>query len=116
MTPADLVGITSASYRGHVGVHPVDGEPSLFDLPRLMRDELDRRVIDINTSSLESLEPNHLQHLREEADKAGCLFTNLKMNGGGLKLGSPDADEHARALSRTMVYRAQEYGSISAAA
>ena len=51
------VGVTTSSLSGHLVAKPGKGQFSLLDLPRILRDELDMRVIDLNTSSLASEEP-----------------------------------------------------------
>lgn len=79
-TLAGEVGVTTSSFSGHLVADA--GRPgfTLLQLPRILRDELDMRVIDLNTSSLASQEPGYLDRCREAAEKAGCVFTNLKMN------------------------------------
>ena len=64
-----------------------------------MRDELDMRVIDLNTSSLASQEPKYLDRCREAAEKAGCLFINLKLNQRGLDMNSADRAVRDKALA-----------------
>ena len=88
---ASEVGITTSSVARQLSTAPQGEQFSLLELPRLMRDELDMRVIDLNTSSLTSLEPDYLDQLRAAADKHGCFLTNLKMNYPQLDMGSPDA-------------------------
>src|SRR5262245_25044461 len=68
------LGITTGSFMRNITA----GKFKLIDLPRIMRDELGMRVIDLMTATLESLEPNYLDRLRGEAEKAGCVLTNLK--------------------------------------
>jgi hypothetical protein len=91
------VGVTTSSFSGHVGSKP--GQFELLDLPRVMRDELGMRVIDLNTTTLGSLEPAALDRFRESAVKAGCLLTNLKMNQRDIDMDSPDIETRRRALS-----------------
>lgn len=55
-------------------------------------------VIDLNTTTLGSLEPAALNRFREAAGKAGCVLTNLKMNQRDLDMNSTDAAERRRAL------------------
>lgn len=84
---------------------PRAGKLRLLDLPKLMREELDLRVIDLMTATLVSLEPGYCEQLRATADRAGCVLTNLKMNNPGLELGSADEAKHRHALAeyqRTM--------------
>ncbi|MEO2104387.1 MAG: bacterial transcriptional activator domain-containing protein, partial [Actinomycetota bacterium] len=63
----------------------------------VLRDELDMKVIDLNTSSVASYEPAYLEKVREAARDAGCVLTNLKLNQRGLDMNSPDADVRERA-------------------
>lgn len=97
------VGITTSSLSGHLVAKPESGQFSLLDLPRVMRDELDMRVIDLNTSSLASLDVAYLDHCREAAEKAGCVFTNLKMNQRNIDMNSPDEATRQKALE---IYKA----------
>ena len=95
---AGQVGITTSSLSGHLVANPKAGQFSLPELPRIMRDELDMRVIDLNTSSLASQEPAYLDRCREAAEKAGCVFTNLKLNQRGLDMNSSEEAVRERAL------------------
>ncbi|MDQ3622061.1 MAG: TIM barrel protein [Verrucomicrobiota bacterium] len=102
---AGEVGITTGSFVKHLTVEPREGKLRLLDLPKLMREELDLRVIDLMTATLASLEPDYLDQLRDAAGRAGCVLTNLKMNQPGLDMASPDAATRRRALDeykRTM--------------
>jgi hypothetical protein len=84
------LGVTTGSFVRHLAESPQPGKLRLLDLPKLMRDELDLRVIDLMTRTLPSFEPAYLERLRVEADRAGCVLTNLKMNQPGLDMASPD--------------------------
>ena len=90
------VGITTSSFSGHLGSKP--GQFELLDLPRIVRDELGMRVIDLNTTTLGSLDPVALDRFRDAASKAGCVLTNLKMNQRDIDMNSPDSAERGRAL------------------
>ena len=96
---ANEVGITTSSLSGHLVVKPKLGQFSLVDLPKIMRNELDLRVIDLNTSSIASNDPKYLDCCREEAEKAGCVFTNLKLNQRGLDMNSADESVRNKALA-----------------
>lgn len=98
-TLAGEVGITTGSFMRHLTVEPQPGKLRLLDLPKIMRDELDMRVIDLMTATLASVEPDYLDRLRSASEKAGCLLTNLKMNLKGQDLNSPDAKVRAQALA-----------------
>jgi hypothetical protein len=95
---AGEVGITTGSFVRHLTGEPRDGKLRLLDLPRLMSEELDMRVIDLMTATLASMEPDYLDKLRTAADRSGCALTNLKMNQPGLDMASPDEAPRRRAL------------------
>src|SRR5436190_13778524 len=88
------LGITTGSFMRNI----TDGKFRLLDLPRIMRDELGMKVIDLMTATLASMEPAYLDQLRGEAEKAGCILTNLKMNQKGLEMASPDAAVRKQAM------------------
>jgi len=93
------VGITTSSFSGHLVATPARGKFTLLELPRILRDELDMRVIDLNTSSLASLETKYLEQVRKAAEDAGCILTNLKLNQRDLDMNSPDPKLRERALT-----------------
>jgi hypothetical protein len=97
-TLAREVGITTGSFSKHLVESSQPGKLRLLDLPRLMRDELDMRVIDLMTATLVSLEPSYCEQLRIAAERAGCILTNLKMNQKGLDMGSSDEAVRRKAL------------------
>ena len=96
---ARQVGITTSSLGAHVALKPKAGQIALFDLPRVLRDELDMRVIDLNTSALGESGPGDLDRLRSEAEKAGSFLTNLKMNQRDVNMDSPDVQVRAHAMT-----------------
>jgi len=97
---AGEVGITTSSFSGHLVASPKKpGQFDLLELPRILRDELDMRVIDLNTSSLGHVDKPWLDQVRKVVDDAGCVLTNLKMNQGGLDMNSPDAAVREKALA-----------------
>ena len=58
--PASLageIGITSGSFMRHLSHERAAGKLRLLDLPKIMRDELGMKVIDLMTATLVSLEP-----------------------------------------------------------
>ena len=95
---AGEVGITTGSFSKHLSAEPREGKLRLLDLPKIMREELDMRVIDLMTATLVSLEPAYLDQLRTAAERAGCTLTNLKMNQRGLDMASPDEATRRHAL------------------
>jgi len=96
---AGQVGITTSSMSGHIVPRSTSAKITLLELPRILRDELDMRVIDLNTSTLASEEPAYLDKVRAAADKAGCMLTNLKLNQRGLDMNSRDKDVRNKALT-----------------
>lgn len=95
---ANEVGITTSSLGGHLVARPAKGKFTLVELPKIMREELDMRVIDLNTSSFASYKLAYLDKIRKAADKAGCILTNLKMNQRGLDMNSRDKSVREKAL------------------
>lgn len=92
------LGITTGSFMRHLSVERKAAKLRLLDLPKLMRDELGLRVIDLMTRTLASFEPAYVDDLRNRAEKAGCIITNLKMNQRGLDMASPDQATRKRAM------------------
>jgi hypothetical protein len=95
---AGEIGITTGSFVRHLSESPQAGKLRLLDLPRIMREEMDMRVIDLMTATLVSVEPAYLEQLCGAAEKAGCVLTNLKMNLQNLDLGSEDEDTRRHAI------------------
>jgi len=92
------LGIVTASLSAHISVKPgVKGKFTLLELPKIMRDELDLKVIDFNTMNFHTFAPAYLEKLRSAADGAGCLMTNLKMNQK-VDMNSADAETKAEAM------------------
>lgn len=91
------VGITTGSFS-----RQLQANPQRFQLPgliKVIRDELQMRVVDVYTPSLASFEPKYLDEVRKAADDAGCLLTNLKLNQPGLDPGSRDKDLREKSLA-----------------
>jgi hypothetical protein len=95
---AGELGVTTGSFMRHLTEEPQPEKLCLLDLPKILRTEFDMRVIDLMTATLPSLKPDYVRRLRDAAEKAGCILTNLKMNQAGLDLGSENADERRRAI------------------
>jgi hypothetical protein len=70
----------------------------MLDFPKLMREELDMRVIDLMTATLPSLGADYMDKLRAAAERAGCILTNLKMNQPGLDVAAADDVLRRRSL------------------
>lgn len=92
------VGITCATLGAHMRPRNPSGF-SLVELPRIARDELGMRVLDLATSNLPSEDPALLDRVREAAEEAGAILTNLKMNQPGLDLGSPEPEAREKAVA-----------------
>jgi hypothetical protein len=91
------IGITTGTFS-----HQLRTRPERFRLPELLaviRGELDLRVVDVYTPSLDSFDAAYLERVRAAAEKAGCVLTNLKMNQPGLDLGSADPPVRDKALA-----------------
>ncbi len=99
--PEASIGITTSSIDSHLGATSAGGRIAIMDLARVMRDELGMRVIDLNTNTLAKA-GKRIDAFRIEAEKAGCVITNVKMNQRGLDMNSPDVNVRNRALD---VYR-----------
>jgi hypothetical protein len=93
------VGITTSSLSAHFAARSGNGKFTLLELPKIMREELDMRVIDLNTSSFVSYDPAYLDKFRKAADDAGCILTNLKLNQRGLDMNSADKAVREKALT-----------------
>jgi hypothetical protein len=71
---------------------------SLVDWPKILRDELDMTILDLNSSVVESHEPAYLDRVRKAADDAGCVMTNLKINRNDVDIGNADPAVRAAAI------------------
>jgi hypothetical protein len=96
---AGKLGVTTSSVGQQLSGRADNGKFTLLELPRILRDELDMRVIDLNTSSFASTDRAYLDRVRKAADDAGCVLTNLKMNQRDLDMNSPDQSVRDKALT-----------------
>ncbi|MDZ4850206.1 MAG: TIM barrel protein [Pirellulaceae bacterium] len=94
-----LIGVTTGSFQRNFSPTPEAAKLCLLDLPKIMRDELGMRVLDVMTASFPSMEPDYLDEFRSRSEKAGCILTNLKMNQPGIDIGSENKDERNRAIA-----------------
>lgn len=95
------IGIVSASADPQLKGRATGGRFTLLELPRILREELDMTVIDLNTSSFPdfaNVTDAYLDKLRSAADEAGCVVTNLKMNQRGWDMNHRDSAVRERAL------------------
>ncbi|MEY4939895.1 MAG: hypothetical protein RIQ93_1630 [Verrucomicrobiota bacterium] len=77
---AGEVGVTTSSFFRHMIKDGTDRYFDLYELPKVMRDELGMKVIDLNTGTLDTRDPAKLDRFRKALDDAGCVATNLKVN------------------------------------
>ncbi len=106
------LGVTTGSFTRHLVTKAEREKLVMLDLPKIMRDELGMRIIDLMTATLPSLDRSYLAQLREQAEKHGCLITNLKMNQPGIDMGSPDraVRQHALDIYKQTIDAAHELG------
>ena len=95
---ADEVGLTTGSFVRHLSVKQAPGKLRLLDVPRIMRDVLDIRVLDLMTETLPTFEPGYVDELRGTAEDHGCIITNLKLNMRGLEMATGDESLRRRSL------------------
>ncbi len=98
---AGSLGIISASASAQMGGRAKGRQFDLLELPRILRDELDMTVIDLNTMSFPtfaSVTPAYLDKLRSAAADAGCVLSNLKLNQKGFDMNSGDKQVRRRAI------------------
>ena len=94
----DFVGINGSSL-SRFNKATDDKEPiDPFDVPRFMREELNIRVIDLVSTMLGTYERGPLEKLRKQADRAGCVISNLKVNIPDLRFDSDDAAKRRHGL------------------
>ncbi|MGH7946642.1 MAG: sugar phosphate isomerase/epimerase family protein [Opitutaceae bacterium] len=95
-TPLD-VGINTSSVGRQVRATAASQHIDPFDLPRLLREELDVRIIDLVHTTLNTREHRILDRFRTQAGAAGCVITNLKVNDHDLPFDGdePTARRHA---------------------
>lgn len=96
---ARKLGVTTSSVDRQVSWQNEPGKISLMDLPRVLREDLDLDVVDLNTNTLGSPDPRHAEKFRAAADKAGVAIVNLKLNLKPFDLGSADAAANERTLA-----------------
>ena len=92
------VGVTMSSFARLV----TEAGPEKFTMlewPRILRDELDMRVIDLNSGVITSLEPAYLESVRKAADDAGAILTNIKINRSDIDFSSIDEAVRTKALA-----------------
>lgn len=96
------IGIVSASANAQLSGRATGRAFTLLDLPRILHDELDMKVLDLNTSSFPDFaktDRRYIDKLRTAAMDAGCVITNLKMNQRGFDMNSADQQVREKALA-----------------
>ncbi len=69
---ADLarqLGATTGSFVKHLSKTRAEGKLRLLDLPKIMCDELDLKVLDLMTATIPSWEPDYLDELKGKAPR-----------------------------------------------
>lgn len=109
---ARQLGVTTGSFVKHLSKTRAEGKLRLLDLPKIMRDDLGLKVIDLMTATIPSWEPDYLDELKGKAAEFGCIITNLKMNQKDIDMASTDADVRKRSLDeyRRSIDAAQRLG------
>lgn len=92
---ARKLGVVTASFTPHFQNR--GGNLSLIDFPRMMRDDWDLEVMDLNTMNFDSFDPDYLERLRGAINDSGRIATNLKMNQK-VDMSSPDSETRAEAM------------------
>lgn len=101
---ARQVGLTTASFDRQMRATTAGRKIDLWDIPQVLRDELGMKVIDINTTTLGSREPQHLDRFRSIAEDAGCVITNLKVNDVKLQFEHDDPAIRRAALDEYKIW------------
>src|SRR5688500_1780034 len=94
----EIVGVNTSSFARQNRATVVEQRIDPFDVPRILRDEVDVRVIDLVSTMLGTRDPATLARFRTEADRRGCVITNLKVNDRTLHFESEDAATRRHAL------------------
>lgn len=72
---------------------------TIFDWIKMVREDLDMTVIDLNSGAVTSLEPAYLEKVRAAAADAGVHLTNMKINRGDVNIGSADPETRKIAIA-----------------
>ena len=71
---------------------------TMLEWPKILRDELDMTILDLNSGVMRSHEPAYLDAVRQAAADAGCVLTNMKINRADVDIGNSDAAVRAGAV------------------
>lgn len=94
----DFVGINTVCFSRQQRASNASQQIDPYDIPRLVREELDVRVLDLVSTMLNTHDHAPLEKFRAQADRAGCVITNLKINLPKLRFDSEDAATRRHAL------------------
>lgn len=94
----ELVGVNTSSFARQNRASDAAQRIDPFDVPQILRDELDIRVIDLVSTMLNTRDHVMLRRFRAAADRAGCVITNLKVNDRTLQFESDDDAARRHAL------------------
>lgn len=86
----ELVGVNTSSFAPQNRSSDPEQHIDPYDVPRVLRDELDVRVLDLVSTMLNTREPGPLEKFRRASERAGCVITNLKVNLPHLRFDSED--------------------------
>jgi hypothetical protein len=94
----EIVGVNTSSFARQNRASAAEQRIDPFDVPRILREEVDVRVIDLVSTMLGTREHATLARFRAEAERHGCVITNLKVNDRTLQFESEDAAMRRHAL------------------
>lgn len=94
---ARLVGITT----GGLNFQRENKVLNAISLPRFMRDDLGMQMIDLNTRWLTAFDDKYIGKVRDNAEKHGCFFSNLKVNHRYEAVTTAKGMAHSKELVRT---------------
>src|SRR5688572_3681107 len=87
----DVIGINTVNFSRQQRATDARQRIDPYDIPQLVRDELDVKVLDLVSTMLNTREHDPLEKFRARAERAGCTITNLKINLPLLRYDSEDA-------------------------
>ena len=94
----DFVGVNTSSFSRQNRASEPAKRIDPFDVPRVMREELDLRIIDLVSTMLNTRDHGPLERFRAQAERAGCVIINLKVNIPDLRYDSDDAAARRHAI------------------
>jgi len=110
----DVIGINTVCFSRQQRATDPAQRIDPYDLPQLVRDEFDLRVLDLVSTMLNTRERGPLEKFRARAERAGCVISNLKINLPNVRYDSDDAatrrqglDEYKRWIDAAVVLGAR---------